>query len=187
MNESLAKLVGIESRQAIVAVRTVANVEISQEISTLLAVSEGLELSGKNGGEGGAIASNLSEGKSITPNPFSPLGGRIDYPENFFGQELILRNIFEGLNSGSSVALIGNRETGKSSLLKAIQRGAREALNEVREPIYIDLKQVEDESDFYFLLCFTTTDSSCKNLLMNHGNLSTLICKAPFKCMFLPE
>jgi hypothetical protein len=86
-------------------------------------------------------------------NPFGPLGGRIDSPDQFFGREQTLRWIFETLNSGSSVALIGDRETGKSSLLKAVEAKAKESLIVYREPIYLDLRHIRNESDFYYALC----------------------------------
>ncbi|MEO1792322.1 MAG: hypothetical protein AAFR25_08885, partial [Cyanobacteria bacterium J06629_19] len=140
MNESLSKLEGLESGQATVVERTDAILELSQEIKALITGPEGVGFSVEPRGD--AITPKLATGESLVPNPFAPLGGRIDSAENFFGQTSILNNVFERLNSGSSVALIGDREIGKSSLLRAIQRGAKEALNESRDPIYIDLKQV---------------------------------------------
>ena len=86
-------------------------------------------------------------------NPFVPLGGRIDSADQFFGHEHTLRMIFETLNSGSSVALIGDREMGKSSLLKAVETRAKTELTISRDPIYLDLRNVADEADFYYALC----------------------------------
>lgn len=156
MNEALSKLESIEVGQATIAERTDSILELSQEIRNLIVVPGGEGLLGQGGrGQGGegAIAASVAEGEPIVPNPFGPLGGRIDSPEKFFGQEPLLKSIFERLNSGSSVALIGGREMGKSSLLKAVQYRAKDMLQDNRQPIYIDLKQVENEADFYFLLC----------------------------------
>lgn len=95
-------------------------------------------------------------------NPFVPTSGRIDSPGRFYGQEKTLRRIFETLNSGSSVALIGNRETGKSSLLKAVEVRAKDELTVAREPIYLDLRNVADEADFYYALCSSVGIPECK-------------------------
>ncbi len=95
-------------------------------------------------------------------NPFGPLGGRIDSPDQFFGREQTLKWIFETLNSGSSVALIGSREMGKSSLLKAVEANAKEFLEIYREPIYLDLRHVADEEDFYYALCDKAGIPECK-------------------------
>ncbi len=95
-------------------------------------------------------------------NPFIPVGGRIDSPDQFFGQEQTLKWIFETLNSGSSVALIGDREIGKSSLLKAVATRAEELLAVPREPVYLDLRNVADEEDFYYALCDNAGIPICK-------------------------
>lgn len=86
-------------------------------------------------------------------NPFIPQHGKIDDPKFFFGREREIRRVFETLNSGSSVAIIGERAIGKSSLLQAIYREAPNQLRHPRQPIYLDLKNVCDENDFYDALC----------------------------------
>jgi len=86
-------------------------------------------------------------------NPFIPQHGKIDDPRFFFGREREIRRVFETLNSGSSVAIIGERAIGKSSLLQAIYREAPNQLRYARQPIYIDLQIVCDEDDFYDDLC----------------------------------
>lgn len=87
---------------------------------------------------------------SLSSNPFIPLTGSMENP---FGREREIRRIFELLNSGSSVALIGEEAIGKSSILQAVRQQATTKLNPSRKPIYIDLGHVEDEKDFYFALC----------------------------------
>lgn len=87
---------------------------------------------------------------SLSSNPFTPLSGSIENP---FGREREIRRIFELLNSGSSVALIGEEAIGKSSILQAVRQQATTKLNPSRKPIYLDLGHVEDEKDFYFALC----------------------------------
>ncbi|MGF1536268.1 MAG: toll/interleukin-1 receptor domain-containing protein, partial [Elainellaceae cyanobacterium] len=48
----------------------------------------------------------------IPPNPFVPINGVVDQAERFFGREKELRSVFEILNGGSSVAIIGARQVG---------------------------------------------------------------------------
>jgi ATPase subunit of ABC transporter with duplicated ATPase domains len=71
-------------------------------------------------------------------NPFIPQHGKIDDPRFFFGREREIRWVFETLNSGSSVAIIGERAIGKSSLLQAIYREAPNQLHHPRQPIYLE-------------------------------------------------
>jgi hypothetical protein len=86
-------------------------------------------------------------------NPFFPLSGRIDKPQFFFGRKREIRAVFDTLNSGSSVAIIGERASGKSSLLQAIYREAPNQLRAPRKPIYLNLEDVYNEDDFYGALC----------------------------------
>ena len=86
-------------------------------------------------------------------NPFIPQHGKIDDARFFFGREREIRRVFETLNSGSSIAIIGERAIGKSSLLQAIYREAPNQLRHPRQPIYLDLRNVCDEDDFYRALC----------------------------------
>jgi hypothetical protein len=89
-------------------------------------------------------------------NPFFPLSGRIDKPQFFFGRKGEIKAVFDMLNSGSSVAILGERAIGKSSLLQAIYREAPTQLREPRKPIYLNLEDVYDENDFYGALCSLT-------------------------------
>jgi DNA-binding Xre family transcriptional regulator len=86
-------------------------------------------------------------------NPFIPLHGKIDDPRFFFGREQEMRLVFETLNSGSNVAIIGERGIGKSSLLQAIYRQSPTLLRHPRQPIYLNLLNIYDEHDFYDALC----------------------------------
>ncbi|OKH17630.1 hypothetical protein NIES208_08960 [[Limnothrix rosea] IAM M-220] len=89
----------------------------------------------------------------IPKNPFLPRSGRIDLPDQFFGREKELRSVFEILNSGSSVAIIGERQVGKSSFLKAIAHHSKSQLNQYRRPVYLDCQSLIDNADFYEELC----------------------------------
>lgn len=86
-------------------------------------------------------------------NPFIPQHGKIDDPRFFFGREREMRRVFDTLNAGSSVAIIGERAIGKSSLLHAIYREAPSQLRYQRKPIYLDLQIICNENDFYDTLC----------------------------------
>jgi DNA-binding CsgD family transcriptional regulator len=86
-------------------------------------------------------------------NPFVPLTGWVDEPQLFFNRKREIRQVFEILNSGGSVAVIGERGIGKSSLLLAICREAKQQLQPPREPIYLNLQLLENEDEFYADLC----------------------------------
>jgi DNA-binding Xre family transcriptional regulator len=102
-------------------------------------------------------------------NPFIPQHGKIDDPKFFFGREREIRWVFETLNSGSSVAIIGKRAIGKSSLLQAIYREAPNQLHHPRQPIYLDLKNVCDENDFYGALCHKAGIETAKGYLLQRA------------------
>ena len=72
-------------------------------------------------------------------NPFIPQHGKIDDPRFLFGREREIRRVFETLNGGSSVAIVGERAIGKSSLLQAIYQEAPNQLRPQRQPIYLKI------------------------------------------------
>jgi hypothetical protein len=82
-------------------------------------------------------------------NPFIPRNGMIDTPQQFFDRSREIRNIFETLNSGSSVAIIGQSAIGKSSLLMEICRQAPNKLTTPRQPIYLELNGCRSENLLY--------------------------------------
>lgn len=86
-------------------------------------------------------------------NPFVPQQGRVDDVQQFFNREREIRRVFEVLNSGSSVALIGEEGIGKSSLLWKICQQAESRLHSPRQSVFLDLNWVNDENDFYNALC----------------------------------
>ena len=69
----------------------------------------------------------------------------------FFTRSRLVDRVFELLNSGSSVALIGAAESGKSSALWKIERSV-DRLNQERQAVYLDLSQVSGDNDFYGFL-----------------------------------
>ena len=102
-------------------------------------------------------------------NPFIPQHGKIDDPRFFFGREREIRRVFETLNSGSSVAIIGERAIGKSSLLQAIYQQAPNQLHSPRQPIYLNLQNVRDEDDFYGALCSLVSIEIAKGFLLQRA------------------
>ena len=86
-------------------------------------------------------------------NPFIPLNGVIDRPELFFNRTQETERIFELLNNRSSVAIIGKRAIGKSSLLIELCRRATTEIKSPRQPVYLNLLGVENEADFYSYFC----------------------------------
>ncbi len=86
-------------------------------------------------------------------NPFIPQNGGVDNPQQFFDRAQTINQIFGILNSGSSVALIGEEGIGKSSLLHAICQMAKNQLFVPRQSVFLDLNEVSDEDDFYYAFC----------------------------------
>jgi hypothetical protein len=89
-----------------------------------------------------------------TDNPFIPLNDIITEQHLLFGREREITRVFETLNSGSSVALIGEKKIGKSSLLKAIYQQAQHRLLKTRKAIYLNLSLIFNDDDFYDELCY---------------------------------
>ncbi len=96
---------------------------------------------------------NSAPDENAITNPFVPQQGRVDNLELFFNREREIRRVFEVLNSGSSVALIGEEGIGKSSLLWKICQQAESYLQSPRQAVFLDLNWVNDENDFYSALC----------------------------------
>lgn len=95
-------------------------------------------------------------------NPFQPTNCRIENPEQFFNREKEVRTIFEYLNSGSGVELLGDRQIGKSSVLLQVERLAATMLRVKREPIYFNLQEVHTEVEFYESFCEKLGIETCK-------------------------
>ncbi|NET44508.1 AAA family ATPase [Okeania sp. SIO2B3] len=110
-----------------------------------------------------------TESQQQVSNPFIPLTGIIDNPKLFFNRELEIKRIFEVLNSGSSVAIIGESGVGKSSLLKAIAQKASQYLRQPRKSIYIDLQHIHSDNDFYTALCDEIGIEKCSGYKLNRN------------------
>jgi energy-coupling factor transporter ATP-binding protein EcfA2 len=108
------------------------------------------------------VRSSATTPSSLPPNPFVPLNGPVEDPAQFFEPQCVINNVFELLNSGSSVALIGERGMGKSSVLKAIERLAPERLG--RQAIYLNWNLIRNEDTFWELICELIGVARCHNL-----------------------
>jgi hypothetical protein len=91
-----------------------------------------------------------------TPNPFGTTG-RITDPDRFFGREELLRQIFEELDKGVNLSLVGKSQVGKSSLLSMVCALGSERTDLPPEAFaYLSLEWVDDEDDFYEALSVKT-------------------------------
>jgi hypothetical protein len=128
---------------------------------------------------GRAVAPSLivMGGVRLPPNPFEPLSGAVDDAGLFFPREGLVSRVFELLTSGSSVALIGAAESGKSSLLREIGRCASSRLNVPRQVVRLDLSQVFGDNDFYTYLCSEVGIAECREFALGRAlkNLRILL------------
>lgn len=83
-------------------------------------------------------------------NPFMQRG-MLDKIEDVYGRSRELRQVFEFLHSGASVALIGCAGMGTSSLLYAVEQKAAEELPQ-RKPVYINMFTILDIQSYYATL-----------------------------------
>jgi hypothetical protein len=113
----------------------------------------------------------------VPPNPFEPLTGPVDDAGLFFPREGLVSRVFELLNAGSSVALIGAAESGKSSLLLELGRCAGIRLEVPRRVVRLDLSQVFGDEDFYTYLCGELGIGVCRGVMLNRavGDLRILL------------
>lgn len=116
-----------------------------------------------------AISKNQINSNQNT-NPFIPLSGKIDDEKFFFPRTRELNRIFECLNNGSNIALIGEEEVGKSSLLWAICHQSANQLREDRQAVFLDLNEISDnEDEFYEALCHEIGIHDCRRNELNRN------------------
>ncbi|WRH67191.1 MAG: ATP-binding protein [Planktothrix sp. GU0601_MAG3] len=115
------------------------------------------------------IFNNSSIESDLVDNPFIPLNGSINNEQFFFGRTQEIQRIFETLNSGSSIAIIGERQIGKSSLLMEISRQAQTQLLQPREPIYLNLQNIHDQDQFYQELCDSVGITTCTGIYLKRN------------------
>ena len=111
--------------------------------------------------QGEEIATNSNTNLSIQ-NPFVPRSGTINNPEHFFGRDKEIYDVFEAINSGDCVELLGKqRQIGKSSILIQIKNLAITKFRDKWEPIYLNLNTIHTEPDFYESFCDELNISAC--------------------------
>jgi hypothetical protein len=93
-------------------------------------------------------------------NPFTDQG-RIKYPGHFFGRERLLSTIFEELQKGTNLSLIGESQVGKSSFLYHVYQRGAEKIPE-KAFIHLDMLVVHNEDDFFKALCFEIGIKQCR-------------------------
>jgi len=113
------------------------------------------------------IKTQLALFKTLQFNPFTDQG-RIKNPAHFFGRERLLSTIFEELQKGTNLSLIGEKQIGKSSFLYNIyQRGAKQVPD--KQFIYLDMQIVHDEGDFFKALCTEVGIKKCRGSDLYHA------------------
>ncbi len=110
----------------------------------------------------------VAETTKITSNPFGDKG-RITDPNQFFDREELLRQIFEELNKGVNISLVGASTVGKSSVLSMVcEQGPERKTYKVFENlaglsfIYFNVEWIENEDEFYDALCDELGIESCR-------------------------
>ena len=115
------------------------------------------------------IPASKPKAERAIPNPFIPRNGRVEDTQRFFGREREMQRVFEVLNTGSSVALIGEEGMGKSSLLWAICQQAKNRLQPSRQSVFLDLNYIDNEEDFYSALCHEVGIAECTGYLLTRN------------------
>jgi hypothetical protein len=145
LNEARANLQLIEERKAEFVMGTDVPLQLIKEERRLLDRIAALEAQLGSSAPPSSTPSRSTSSINIE-NPFYT-NGRINDPAMFFDREQLVREIREELKKRSSVALSGDSQMGKSSLLNYLYATRAEWLPGV--PIeYIDLQRVLDEADF---------------------------------------
>jgi type II secretory pathway predicted ATPase ExeA len=86
-------------------------------------------------------------------NPFSDRV-RIEDPTRFFGRTEFLRRLQEDLQKGMSLALVGETQIGKSSILQYLYRqGKHQWGGKPSKFVYMDMQLIDRDEDFQSALC----------------------------------
>jgi hypothetical protein len=99
------------------------------------------------------VAPTPSPAKEIVVNPFGNRG-RIEYNHDYLVRQPLTRHIFEELQKSVSLSIVGDSQSGKSSLLWYLtQAGPRELGRAAEEFVYFNMELVRHEDDFFENLC----------------------------------
>ena len=115
-----------------------------------------------NGAAAEGLSSNVPQENTplAQPNPalsrVNPFGDRgcIREPGRFFGRKGLLQRIFNELNKGSSLSLVGESQVGKSSILAMVRHWGPRVLKLTPEQfIHVDMQVIRTEDEFFEALC----------------------------------
>jgi hypothetical protein len=91
--------------------------------------------------------------ESSSSNPFSDRV-RIEDPTRFFGRTEFLRRLQEDLQKGMSLAVVGETQIGKSSILQYLyRRGTHQWRGKPSKFVYMDMQLIDRDEDFQSALC----------------------------------
>lgn len=89
----------------------------------------------------------------LHPLPFGDIGC-ITSDERFFDRTVILEEIFESLSAAWNISIVGERQVGKSSLLRKICRHGPTRLGiDNNQIVYLDMELIHTEDIFFQRLC----------------------------------
>ena len=101
-----------------------------------------------------------------TPQPIAnPFGerGRIEDAARYFVRQPVTREVFDELRKRQSVSVVGDTQSGKSSLLWYLTQMGPQALNRPPEDFaYVDLQLVRSEDEFFECLCEALGVAACR-------------------------
>jgi hypothetical protein len=105
---------------------------------------------------------DIAISNQVLSNPFGKTG-RIAKPEDFFGREDLLEHLFESLNQGGNLSLVGEDQIGKSSILSMICHWGSKRMQLPSEAfIYLDMQNIHNENEFFEALCDRLGISVCR-------------------------
>lgn len=135
---------------------------IRQQVSTPNYIDSPVELGNNNSPVQPPSRPISLSSNEIKPNPFG-YTGQIKNPDHFLGREELLRQLFEELGRGSNRSLVGEAQVGKSSILWMVCKLGPERLQLPQEAfIYLDMRNVYDEKEFFEALCDELGIESCR-------------------------
>lgn len=87
------------------------------------------------------------------PNPFGRTG-KLDGPPAYLVRQPLVDEVLNELRKGSSVSIVGESQTGKSSLLMYLCKYGPQMLGRAATDfVYIDMQVLHNDHDFYDCLC----------------------------------
>lgn len=100
----------------------------------------------------------------VEGNPFNDRGRIVD-PDRFFDREDLMRQVFEALNNGENISLVGAAQVGKSSMLMMIRILGSQLLRQPHDTFaYMNLRLLNNDNDFYEMLCAELGIETCRGV-----------------------